>query len=97
MEVTAREDFSRKTAEAMIEMALAEVETAQSFLAAACASISRIAGLADECSELGRLHDRVKAGWHRLNMRTAGGGFEMDSWWKRDHAMRSNLNQEGVL
>ena len=96
MEVTALENVSRKTAEAMIEMALAEIETAQGLLAAASASISRIAGLSDECSELGRLYDRVKAGWHRLNMRTACGGFEMDSWWKRDHAMRSNPNQEGV-
>lgn len=81
----------------MIEKALAEIEAAQGLLATASASISRIAGLADECAEIGRLYDRVKAGWHRLNMRTAAGGFEMDSWWKRDYAMRSNLKQEGVL
>lgn len=97
MKVAAEQNDSRKMAMAQIEKALAQIELAQGLIAQASGSISRVVGLAAECSELGRLYDKLKAGWHRLNMRTAGGGFEMDTWWKRDHAMQSNPKQEGVL
>ena len=91
MEVATVQNESRKKAAALIKRSLSQIETAQGHILEARGSISRIAGLAEEYAELGRLYDKIKAGWHRLNMRTACGNFEMDSWWKQDYEASGNL------
>lgn len=60
-----------------VRRALASIERAQNLLADACSELSPVVGLVKEWERLGKLHDKVKAEWHRLN--GLDGPFRLDS------------------
>jgi hypothetical protein len=65
-------------AAARIERALDHIEAAQNYLEDACQQLCPIVGLAKEWQQLGELHEKVKAFWHKLNDRTNGKAFHLD-------------------
>lgn len=62
--------------------ALALIEQAQGLIAEAAMELSPIVGLSQQHKLVGDLYDKVKATWHKVNFRVAGGKFDMDSTWK---------------
>ncbi len=60
-----------------IREALAHIEAAQNHLGAACSDISPVVGLVKEWERLGKLCDKVKTEWYRLN--ELEGPFRLDS------------------
>ncbi len=57
--------------------ALVHLQAAQNHLADACSDISPVVGMVKEWERLGKLYDKVKAEWHRLNR--LDGAFRLDS------------------
>lgn len=62
---------------AKINRALVLIERAQNALSEACAELSPVVGVCPEWERVGKLADRVKAQWHRLNR--LDGPFRLDS------------------
>jgi hypothetical protein len=63
-------------AAANVREALASIERAQDELNRACSALSPVCGLMREWERLGKLADKVKAEWHRLN--GLDGPFHLD-------------------
>jgi hypothetical protein len=70
---------SQAIAGARIQSALRRIEHAQRELYDACSDVSSVRGLVHEWERLGKLADRVKQEWHKLNGATVGETFEVDS------------------
>lgn len=61
---------SKTVAQARVKQALSEIEDAQRSLARAAELLCPIVGFVNEWSVVGRLYDRVKAHWHKVNRRS---------------------------
>jgi hypothetical protein len=61
---------SKAVARARVKQALAEIEEAQRRLANAAQLLCPIIGFVGEWTVLGKLYDRVKAHWHKVNRRS---------------------------
>src|SRR5690349_4917513 len=63
------EDYSLAVAGARekVEDALKKIEAAQRLLGDACGDLSAIVGAAPHWSRVGKLYDRTKDAWHKLN------------------------------
>jgi hypothetical protein len=64
-------------AQAKVAQALRDIEAAQVLLGNDCAALSPVVGLVKEWERIGKLYDKVKAEWHRLNQ--MDGPFRLDS------------------
>lgn len=69
---------SEKEAARRIKSALARIERAQAELDQACSDISSVVGLVEEWEAIGKLSNRVKQFWHRLNNRATDEALDLD-------------------
>lgn len=74
---------SQKVAEDKARKALEAIEQAQRLLSKACEELCPLDGLCPEWEDVGAHYDKVKALWHRVNLRVNGGGFDLDQNAKR--------------
>jgi len=69
----------RAAAQARVLNALERIERAQGELASACADLSSLVGGIPVWRATSKLHDRVKALWHRVENFRRLGRFQLDS------------------
>lgn len=73
-------EYRGYTAEQKISRALRMIEQAQALMNEACSEISSVRGLVREWESIGKVADKVKAQWHKLNRRPVPrGGWKLDS------------------
>lgn len=65
--------------------ALKLVSAAQAALASACAELFVLEGLSDQWTDVSHSHDRLHQLREKLNLRIAGGHFDLDPDSKRRH------------
>lgn len=75
---------TKSEAKKRVEQALNQIEAAQGLLAEACGKVSRVEGIAEHWLEISKMHDQVKATWHRLNMRASDPSLDLDSDARRN-------------
>lgn len=74
------DEKSKAIAATRIRLALKMIEQAQNLLNEAASSVCPIVGLVKDHERIGKLADKVKAEWHRLNGRTVDEVFELDDY-----------------
>lgn len=74
---------SQQEALARYRSAMKRVERAQNELNEACSELSSVIGLVREWQALGKLADRVKAFWHRLNQLQPRKPWDLDAMAKQ--------------
>lgn len=74
--------------------ALERIAEAQARILDACEYLCRIDGLCPEWEIVGQEYDRLKALWHKVNLRVNGGGFDLDSDAKRAFEARKGAVHE---
>jgi hypothetical protein len=79
-------------AKRQIAKALASIQAAQNLLNDACEQLSPVVGLSEEWERRGRLYDKTKAEWHRLNQ--LDGPFRLDSEPKAAASIRTLAHPE---
>jgi hypothetical protein len=70
--------LSKLVAQAKARKALRHIETAQNFLRMACEELCPIDGMCPEWDDVGDHYDKVKALWHRVNMRANADDYDLD-------------------
>lgn len=72
------EDLARWEARRRMNDALEKIEQAQSLVDDACRLLCPLTPLSNDWARVGKLYDRIKAEWHRMNLLRNGDHFTLD-------------------
>lgn len=85
-----------------VKRAMAKIEAAQNLLGDACAELSSVCWMAPEHAFVGKLYDKVHAGWYRVRRALERKGHKIDlddinkqALWRRATAQSDSHSKTG--